>query len=406
MEQSELMPRTFADYRATRFRDAPVHVAVCEYLEQLASQTGTSIDHWSLDSYMGIAPHDRRAVNRAFFARLGEGQPDETKLDEHSETLLEAANSQFEGAKAERLSDLQSNYESKLRLAVRACTEHTARVKEAWDIKKEVYALEQRPANYVTEEVRRLLRDGFWSWHKYENGALFLHTKNAVMMTETNAAAGIDTRVVMGRYIGKLQIARGTLRVHRYRQNIVTKDGYYHPYVYRDGDICWGNAGSQATNLLAKGQIYEVFSLLASLLITYTPEATPYEPLYAFDAAQEKRRDGDETSEVIEDDDEDDEPRCDNCDAHTDDCECYYCEYCDERTSDRCETHFCSVCEEYRRRPEDCCCTRCEQSTDNCDCCHDCGKLNDDCTRCRDCDSHDGHESTCDHAEPETPMEF
>lgn len=384
----------FLEHRRERFIHAPVPLGICEYLEQLASQTGTNIDHWELEAFEGLEASDRRGINRVFFARQAQNQTDEANLDDHSERLLASASHQFEGAKEERLTVLRRSHTQKLTHAKTATRVLNERVKEAWDIKKEMYALQQRPANYVTEEVRKLLKEGFWSWHKYENGKLFLRTKNTVVLTEVNAASGVNRRVVMGKYLASLKIADEKIQVHRYQQNIVI-DGYYHPYVDNDGDICWGTAGSTATEMLANGGVYDIFSLLSSLLTTYAPDATPYARLYDFEDSEGTRQDGDEHSRNTDDD-------CENCGEHMDDCNCHFCEICQNRSSDPCGDHFCSVCNSYSRHPEECCCTRCERSNDDCECCHECSNTHEDCTRCRECDRHEGHESNCEHHVAET----
>lgn len=88
--------------------------------------------------------------------------------------------------------------------------------------------------------------------------------------------------------------------------------------------------------------------------------------------------------------------RCSSCDRPEDDCECIYCECCEERYTDSCEN--CSMCEACDRcyNHDGCRCTRCEacsQLIDDCDCerCPDCDALEDAC----DCaDENDAEQST------------
>lgn len=82
--------------------------------------------------------------------------------------------------------------------------------------------------------------------------------------------------------------------------------------------------------------------------------------------------------------------RCSSCDRRTDDCECSYCDCCEESYQDGCDT--CSMCEDCDRCYEHnhCRCSRCSDChalLDNCNCerCERCSELEDDC----DCETED-----------------
>lgn len=91
--------------------------------------------------------------------------------------------------------------------------------------------------------------------------------------------------------------------------------------------------------------------------------------------------------------------RCSSCERREDDCECIYCECCDERYQDGCDT--CSMCEECDRciEHERCQCARCSECNRlispnsrhtracNCDRCGECGELESECEcdKCEEC---------------------
>lgn len=91
--------------------------------------------------------------------------------------------------------------------------------------------------------------------------------------------------------------------------------------------------------------------------------------------------------------------RCERCDNDEDECECIYCECCDERYADGCNE--CSMCEECDGCTEHdhCNCNRCgdcnniinprSRYTDSCECsrCDECHELEDECgcSKCDEC---------------------
>lgn len=112
--------------------------------------------------------------------------------------------------------------------------------------------------------------------------------------------------------------------------------------------------------------------------------------------------------------------RCSVCERREDNCECYVCECCNERSSNGCEE--CSMCEECdgctqhygcncsrcsdchniinpRRRYTDSCecdrCGECHKLVDDCDCdkCDECGELTENCT-CEEDEDEDEDETT------------
>ena len=93
--------------------------------------------------------------------------------------------------------------------------------------------------------------------------------------------------------------------------------------------------------------------------------------------------------------------RCESCERLTDDCECIYCECCEERFQGRCDRcSMCEVCEGCIEH-SGCSCSRCSHcneiistsrrgiTTCECDRCGECGELEDngdcECSKCDDC---------------------
>ena len=87
------------------------------------------------------------------------------------------------------------------------------------------------------------------------------------------------------------------------------------------------------------------------------------------------------------------EEHCESCGNPQDECECIYCECCEESYPDGCED--CNMCERCSRcvGHERCRCERCQHCNNltrdcECDICSDCSELTDncECVRCSECD--------------------
>lgn len=409
--------RPFADLRRTRFKEFPPEFKNdLEYVEQLAVQTSTNIDSWDIVKVLtGIGMGNRRAINKAFFAHAEANKTIKQVLPDETVKVLESTSKEVDRIRAARLQEL-ANVQSQAGNSAKAHYDsYAAQVKKAWDAEKEKAALENRPANYIAEEIKSLLADGFWQFLEYKEAKLRLATTADIVMVEKNPSAGVDRRINLGRVIGELSVRDMRLKVLKYRQNLVNRQGYFHPYISRDNDICWGNAADTSRGLLATGQVKSVYSLLASLLTSYG-NGTPWSTLAEFELVRDNQRVDATSIGTTEQEwcEEHEEERrscdcgdwCESCDDIYDNCECYICENCSYRSEDaHCPRHWCGICENSDRG--NCgCCQECENTEGNCeccsvcgetdcDCCTECGSNAEDCTRCEVCEYHEDHSRTC-----------
>lgn len=367
--------RAFSDIRRDRFRGGdPFEIELCSYLELLAGQTATDIDSWTLtpfsDCEKPLGGIDRRIVNRVFFeqkeARLNGVEALAVAV---SETHLNASIEIAEFTR-QKIATFTGQYLEKMKAVERYNAYLEVVLKDAWLNKKEIYALEGRPATSILDAVNKLISEKFWVFESYKDGALSLVTAQDVVMSEINPSAGINRTVNLGKYLMRYDVKTASLKVLRHSQNILRDGTFYHPYIYKDGTICWGNAANTAYKLLAEGALYEVGGLLSALLVTYAPDATPYVHLYDF-AKQSKRYDASHVAPTV----------CETCEESTEHCEC--CGICYQTESD-CEC--CSHCETTRDACH--CCPICNGDRNDCDCCQNCEQSEDRCDRCRVCDTH------------------
>jgi hypothetical protein len=264
------------------------------------------------------------------------------------------------------------------------------KLRTANDYAHRISLLKEGSGDPATEQLKKILHNPFWKFASIKTPIITFKTSTAIVMSERNTAAGIDRTVNLGKYFVDIKITNGELKVRKAENNL-TVSGHWHPYVGSGGDVCWGNASDTAHDKLSRGQYGDVMDLLAALLVTYSPEATPYMRLADFAVAaqlrQAQNRGGVATPEPeVANVDED---ICGQCRNHQDDCECYYCERCDDSYTNRCDEHWCPICETDDRL--------------DCGCCPDCNQVSDDCDRCRTCDRHSGrHDHDCTERPRET----
>ena len=99
--------RPFKVLRANRFAefDAPLRRDL-EYVEQLASQTGTRINDWPiLPLLVPVTRGDRRGINKAFFAYVPSEAPPEALPPTVEETLAKASQTN-DAEKVKRIAEL------------------------------------------------------------------------------------------------------------------------------------------------------------------------------------------------------------------------------------------------------------------------------------------------------------
>lgn len=375
------------------------------YLMQLASQTGTDTQGWNpFEILAGIIPGDRRAINQRFFeySESKKVQPSTSALPDTE--INEVISKGLDIQKKRRLSELAQNFNDSLANARARYERYENTLAECWQVQTEMNGINSLPLNIIVDSLKELLTLGFWKFEKIEESTIQLSTIPNIVMREYNPALGVNRTIDLGQYLGILDLKIMRLRVAPFKNNLKSR-GYWHPYVDSNTEICWGNAASQATSHLAKGEIKQIFSLLATLLTTYGT-GTPWSRLQEFEMVLNHRY----PSPPIRptngrawcDDCDAERAECDcrdwciECDVSRDNCEGYYCDDCEEtrhESSGRCPAHWCSICEANDRDCE--CCQQCESIVGNCECCRNCNTiLSADC--CRDCNHCDGtHAENC-----------
>ncbi len=143
----------------------------------------------------------------------------------------------------------------------------------------------EKPIDWV-EQVKNIIRSGFWSLHKIETKkALQGNSSIPVMQFITNditltnpQSDGRDFKLEFGRIIINLN-RNNTVLAMGYRWQPFTKinvENKFHPYISADGAICFGNGSIAAGNYMATMRFDELFQLMETLLTTYSSDGGPY----------------------------------------------------------------------------------------------------------------------------------
>jgi hypothetical protein len=376
----------------------PEFIRDIQYFEQLSTMTQTDISSWPVIELLSNVPAgNKREINKLFFERSRESRP--TEVDEKitqslTEYLIkertERTLAEVQRAREQAAYYIRQAQEYHRSMAVKLASAH-GEYKRADDA-------EGKAGTDVAEQVKKALTNPFWEYTPQDNpevnlrnGHLYFRTRNPVVMSERNDAAGIHRQVNLGKFKIKYTVRDAWLAVVPWEGN-TTCNGIFHPYISAGGDPCWGTAAVQAGDLLVAGKFGEAMSLLATLLTVYSPSSSPY--LRLIDFERQMIRNGTHDGAAMTADAED---VCADCGDEP--CSCSYCEPCDQYYSPRelrCPTgNWCPSCEECfgsRRHCESHWCDRCSTYTFD----HE----NDRCTNtCPGCDAHinrgDRHVSGC-----------
>lgn len=262
--------------------------AARDYIVMLGSRSNVDVKRWHLDKcFSDDEIHlvtDKRELNKRFFAKLQERNeaPEVTDLeitDETINTLLNAAKQTHE----RRVRELRNSAESQKRAMDDLQTRFFS-ARDLWIRRRneiEVYESatchEDRVMNAV-DSIKAEVEKGYWQFIAANGSELWFFTKTDVVMQEGNAL-----QVTLGKFAVKLDLISCRLFVYPYKDN-KSSDGFFHPYVDTEGEVCWGDSQRVAFALLDDWKFGEALGLLQALLNTYG-SGTPFVRLSRLGAA-------------------------------------------------------------------------------------------------------------------------
>lgn len=267
------------------------HILAVQYIELLATQTSTKMEPWNLLDVFGIGKGneivtDKKEINKKFFEKLEEIKsktPAEAfALEQRISTQIDELSREFSNREVNQLKKSRDNA---INAAVSAFDRAQSLLADARRYEQQLMSYERREST-IAGQISQIAQESFWEFHQLYGENVDLITKSDVILTHKNSAAGVDLRVNMGKFAARLNLKTMNLLVYTFEGNL-NLGGFYHPHIYTNGSICWGNASSTAALKLPKGEVADIFRLLASVLVNYN-DGNPYRSLAEFQKIAEK----------------------------------------------------------------------------------------------------------------------
>ena len=261
------------------------HILAVQYIELLSNQTNTKMEPWDLLSVFGTGKGnelvtDKKEINKLFFAKL---EDIKTKTPAQVFALEERVTVEIDrlsrGLTDREITRLRTARDKDIHSANEAMSRAATFLTSAANLHSQLSALERREST-VPGQISQIVQENFWDFHQLTGANLELVTKNDIILTQKNPAAGVDLRVNLGRVKAILNLQSMSLSVLQHERNLNVR-GYYHPHVNTGGGICWGTGAGVVTQKLPKGEVAEVLRLLSSVLTNYN-DGNPYVHLADF----------------------------------------------------------------------------------------------------------------------------
>jgi hypothetical protein len=180
---------------------------------------------------------------------------------------------------------------------------------------RQMYRIFERPTDWIKKRASRTYADltklvpGIYESLRFEDEAVIGVTHKISLYYDGSNYDFDPYEVEVNLRQGKVRIRGGT-----------DCNGYIHPHVTDDSNICWGNIGPLVSRLAGEVDLFPLFQLIHQFLTSYNA-SDPFQKIEKWDPDWEEPED-------------EDEPYCSFCDAygHTiGDCDsCWWCDHCNE----------------------------------------------------------------------------
>lgn len=268
-----------------------------QYIETLATQTNTTIDHWNVlalfsqkDDALPIVI-DKKEINKRFFEYKSKEPVVDNKeqLSSIKDILSKAIKLSGKNLRSQELEALKRKYRDSMSNAHSHERDVLSFVTKAAKEYSAIAVLEGRDEEFEIKQIELMMNDKFWEFVSFDGLSLTFTTRNDIILTDINPAAGMHLRVNMGKMMARVPIRNiYDTRVLRFKDNLNASNGYFHPHVRDDnrgnssaGVICWGNASESASEMAASWQLHAFMQLLGTLISSYSKE-NPYVDLVTF----------------------------------------------------------------------------------------------------------------------------
>lgn len=259
-------------------------IEALKYAINLSNVIGKNISHWKMIPAFGTGDGVKittnlKQINKALATYV---QPDEDNelrkiIDRNVKTISGVAGDVSRRIiKAERsLQGAESSYREYCQYVM----DYSNKIR---DYRKKIEELKDRDGQAtIIDRLRELSELSFF---KYSSSAIGSTTLSFSFITdEVIINKGKDDEYNLGTYEIRLYIQGEsmTITVHEHEGN-TRVNGYWHPYVSNTGHVCWGDASSRVSLMLADEKLSDVFGVLQQLLTTYSKDTTPHMGLDRF----------------------------------------------------------------------------------------------------------------------------
>lgn len=263
------------------------------WVHHLCSQTGVRVEDLTgtLHEQL-IALPNKHEVNKLFF-QYSESllKPDVLGPDD-----IELFNELATISDTPRYNSIKEGIESLQRQIARRHMEIADMASNLISNVRDLRLMKERDEVLLAPDIEKILKDG---WYKYDRAKTIdwnnsnqdrwisvWFTTPDVVITHHNKAAGIDMKVNLGSFAIQYAPRAGKIRVFPNNRNLFVDEdegeqGFYHPHVYHDGEVCWGNAGAVYSAAISNMTPSKALPALRTLLQTYNDES-PYRDLIDF----------------------------------------------------------------------------------------------------------------------------
>lgn len=246
------------------------NVNAVKYIKKLAALTNTDISNWDIVALFkhpekdGFLVTDKTAINQIFFKFREVAPTVQTTLSDDMTARLIQLQKKRRATSANHIRDRAL---SKERDAKSYYNTFLNLLGEAATLRKQYEIMIGHESSYP-HELAKILAEGFWELDTVTDDLICVRTKHDIHLNFVNKKHGAYMNVNLGRFLIKYNVGRASVKCVKYDNNL-THNGYYHPHVSSDGDICFGEISNEVTEYLSSGVLTKVLELIQKALTAY-----------------------------------------------------------------------------------------------------------------------------------------
>lgn len=249
----------------------PQYNELKSYLRFLCRDTGADISHWNLTEMFhsnGEWITSKQDINKIFFSRVTVTNVEITP------TLRDKIERAKLGMTARLRDKIQRNISTAESDAEIYFTRYSNKLREITDFKREIDALNNFKLDTGTM-INKIHEQGFWKLID------IIDNKKFIFRTTQNLVVHHKSRMVnviahFGMFQAEFDFSNSELKVRPFADNFQPQGtSVYHPHIHYSGDVCFGEARSDAQKFRVEGKLDDLMHLIRLILTQYNP-ASPY----------------------------------------------------------------------------------------------------------------------------------